>query len=90
VRHRPDDPHASGCRYDIAPVPTGVPYRVIAPDGTVLDGLGRHRHPVCAVVYRANGCWRLYSSHTTVEAAQKAIDGLALRDLAPTIVKIDR
>jgi hypothetical protein len=87
---RPGDPHASGCRFDGGLVPIGVPYRVIAPDGTILDGVGRHRDPVCAVVYYAQGGWRLYSSHTTVDAARKVADGAALRHLAPAIVDVCR
>jgi hypothetical protein len=42
------------------------------------------------VVYYAQGGWRLYSSHTTVDAARQAVDRLEPRDLMPTIVDIAR
>ena len=90
VQATPQDRHGSGCSYDVGPVPAGVPYRVIAPDGTVLDGVGRHRDPVCAVVYYAQGGWRLYSSHTTIDAARTAIDRMEPRDLVSAIVDIVR
>jgi hypothetical protein len=52
--------------------------------------VGRHRDPVCAVVYYAQGGWRLYSSHTTIDAARTAIDRMEPRDLVSAIVDIVR
>ncbi len=92
LQRSPDDRHASGCRYDTGPVPTGVPYRVTAPDGTVLEGTGRHLHPVCAVVAYSHhgGVWRTFSSHTTVDAARCRVGRNEIRGLTLTIVDIDR
>jgi hypothetical protein len=52
--------------------------------------VGRHREPVCAVVYYAQGGWRLYSSHTTVDAARQTVDRIEPSDLVSTIVDVVR
>ncbi len=90
IQRQSDDPHGSGCRYDVGRVPTGLPYRVTMPDGTTREGVGRHRRPSYVLVYaNADGFWRMYSSHTTVEAARWAMGRIPLPDVKASIVDVD-
>ncbi len=90
VQQPPDDRHASGCSYDTGPIPTGMPYQVTAPDGTIVETTGRHLHPVHAVLAYSHhgGVWQTFSSHTTVDAAQWRIDRNEIRGLTLIIVPI--
>jgi hypothetical protein len=61
---------------------------VIAPDGTILEGKGRHLQPAYAVLSQSGGVWHTYSSHTTIAAVAWRISRNEIPNLTLTIAEI--